>query len=74
MTSENLKIDPEKVDAILQMQMPENIEDVQSFCGFVNYLVTFLPKHSDVLEPIRNLTRADVMWNWATKPSKLSRN
>ena len=60
-TSEGLKIDPEKVDAILQMQMPENVEDVQCFCGFVKYLAKFLPKRSDVLEPIRNLTRADVI-------------
>ena len=67
-TSEGLKIDPEKVNAILQMQMPmpENVEDVQRFCGFVNYLAKFLPKLSDVLEPVRNLTCADVIWNWTT--------
>ena len=60
-TSEGLKIDPEKVDAILQMQMSE---DVQLFCWFVNYLAKFLPKLSDVLEPIRKRTCTDVMWNW----------
>ena len=48
------------------MQMPENVEDFQRFCGFVNYLAKFLPKLSDVLKHFRNLTRADVMWNWTT--------
>ena len=29
-------------------------------------MAKFLPKLADVLEPIRNLTRADVIWNWTT--------
>ena len=31
----------------------------------MNYLAKFLPKLSDVTEPIRQLTRKDVPWNWS---------
>ena len=57
--NEGLHIDPEKVEAILKMPKPENVESVRRICGFVNYLSKFLPKLSDVLEPIRQLTRLE---------------
>lgn len=46
-TSGDLKIDPEKVGAILKMQKPANVEDVQRFCGLVIYLVRFPPEPCD---------------------------
>ena len=63
-TSNGLKIDPEKLEAIKKMPKPEDVEGVRRFCGFVNYLAKFLPKLSDVLEPIRQLTRDDIQWMW----------
>ncbi|GAB1608626.1 hypothetical protein Ahia01_001147000 [Argonauta hians] len=63
-TSDGLKIDPEKLEAIRKMPKPEDVEGVRRFCGFVNYLAKFLPKLSDILEPIRQLTRHDVPWTW----------
>ena len=64
-TSDGLKIDPEKLEAVKKMPKPEDVEGVRRFCGFVNYLAKFLPKLSDILEPIRQLTRDDVPWIWA---------
>ena len=31
----------------------------------MNYLAKFLPKLTEVTEPIRQLTRKDVPWNWS---------
>ena len=31
----------------------------------MNYLTKFLPGLSDVMEPIRQLTRKNVLWNWS---------
>ena len=64
-TAEGLKPDPEKVRAIDGMTRPTDVEGVQRTNGFVNYLSKFLPKLSDVTEPIRHLTRKDVPWNWS---------
>ena len=55
----------EKVKAIDDMPRPIDIKGVQWFNGFVNYLAKFLPKLSDVTEPIRQPTRKDVPWNWS---------
>ena len=64
-TADGLKPDPDKVKAIDDMPRPIDIEGVQRFNGFVNYLAKFLPKLSEVTEPIRQLTRKDVPWNWS---------
>ena len=47
------------------MTRPTDVERVQRINGVVNYLAKFLPKLSDVTEPIRQLTRKDVPWNWS---------
>ena len=69
-TSDGLKVDPEKVEAVLKMPKSENVEGVRRFCGFVNYLSNFLPKLSDVLEPIRQLIRSETEWNWTSTHDK----
>ena len=63
-TKDGLKIDPEKLEAVKEMPKPQDVEGVRRLCGFVNYLAKFLPKLSEILEPIRQLTREDVIWNW----------
>ena len=65
-TSDGLKPDPSKCQAIDQMPPPEDTKGVQRLNGFVNYLAKFLPGLSDVMEPIRQLTKKDVPWNWGT--------
>ena len=68
--SDGLKIDPEKVEAFLKMPKPEYVEGVRRFCISVSYLPKFLPKLSDVLEPIRQLTRSETEWNWTSTHDK----
>ncbi|GAB1607211.1 hypothetical protein Ahia01_001004400 [Argonauta hians] len=63
-TKEGLQIDPEKLEAVKEMPRPKDVEGVRRFCGFINYLAQFLPRLSEVLEPIRQLTREDVPWMW----------
>ena len=63
-TDKGLKPDPEKIIAVANMPTPDSVSAVRRFCGFVNYLAKFLPNLSDVLEPLRHLTRQDVTWQW----------
>ena len=63
-TKDGLMIDPEKTEAILKMPKPQDVEGIRRFCGFVNYLAKFLPRLSDVLDPIRQLAREGVPWQW----------
>ena len=63
-TSEGLKIDPEKVRAVLEMPRPEDAEGIQRLNGFVNYLARFLPRLADKMEPLRRLARHDTEFRW----------
>ena len=65
LTSNGVKIDPEKAKAVQDMPKPEDVEGIQRVNGFVNYLAKFLPHLADVMEPLRRLTRKDVEWQWA---------
>ena len=69
-TKEGLKPDPDKIKAVQEMPRPDNIKAVRRFCGFVNYLAKFMPKLSEVMEPIRNLTCKESEWNWTHEHNK----
>jgi len=62
LTDNGLEPDPEKIEAIEELPKPEIIEDAQRQNGFVTYLSKFKPKLSDVMEPIRRLTRKGTEW------------
>ena len=64
LTTEGLKPHPSKVEAIQNMPELTNVNNVQSFIGFVNYLSRFLPKLSDICEPLRRLTDKNAEWLW----------
>lgn len=70
LTEQGLKADPEKIKAVVDMPRPENVEDIQRFAGFVNYLARFLPHLSEVLQPLRKLTHGDVKWEWGDQEEK----
>ena len=70
LTNEGIKIDPDKVTAIQNVPKPTDIAGVQRLNGFVNYVARFLPRFSEVMEPIRKLTRKDMEWEWTETHEK----
>ena len=66
-TSKGLEIDKDKVEAIVKMEAPKNVKEVQRFAGMVNYLARFLPQLSEIMEPIRILTLKDRAFVWGKK-------
>ena len=64
LTPEGLKLDPEKVKAIVDMKPPQSIQTLQSFNGMVNYLERFSPVLTELSEPLRRLQKCDTVWAW----------
>lgn len=64
LTKEGLRPDPAKVEAIRDMSTPTDVTAVQRLVGMVNYLTQFLKHLADLCEPLRQLTRQDVEWQW----------
>uniref|UniRef100_A0AAR2JIE4 ribonuclease H n=1 Tax=Pygocentrus nattereri TaxID=42514 RepID=A0AAR2JIE4_PYGNA len=70
LTSEGLKIDPEKVRAVTEMPRPTDVKAVQRLVGMVNYLSKFYAHLSDDCEILRQLTHKDSVWDWAPMHEK----
>ena len=64
LTSQGLKPDPPKVEAICNMPRPEDVQAVQRFVNTVKYLSKFLEDLSDICELLRRLTHKEAPWEW----------
>ena len=53
-----------KIKAIQEMPVPQCKKQVQSFIGMVNYLSKFSARLSKLTEPIRDLCKENVPFNW----------
>ena len=63
-TNQGLKPDPEKIRAVMEMPKPTDVSGVRRIIGFVTYLSKFLPKLSDICEPLRKLTLKESEFVW----------
>ena len=64
LTSEGVKPDPEKIRAVNQMKRPENVKELQSFMGFIQYLGKFIQNMSQISAPLRVLLEKATSWHW----------
>ena len=46
------------------MTAPTNKKQIQSFIGMINYLSNFSARLSEIVEPIRELAKDKVPFNW----------
>ncbi|CAC5399296.1 unnamed protein product [Mytilus coruscus] len=55
---------PDKIKAIKNAPAPENVSQLKSILGLINYYAKFLPDLSATLSPLHNLLRKDTTWKW----------
>ena len=56
--------DPGKVKAILEMEEPKDISELRRFLGMANQLMKFCPKLAERTKPLRDLLKQDSEWVW----------
>ena len=54
----------DKVRAILEAPAPQNITQLRSFLGMINYYAKFLPQLSTLLAPLYSLLQKKTAWTW----------
>nr|XP_055076811.1 uncharacterized protein K02A2.6-like [Misgurnus anguillicaudatus] len=54
----------DKLRAVAEAPQPENVSQLRSFLGFVNYYNRFLPNLATVLHPLNALLQAGKKWTW----------
>ena len=60
----------DKVEAIINAAPPSNVTQLRSFLGLVQYYAKFLPNLASIMEPLYQLLRKEVGWEWNSQCQK----
>ena len=63
-STDGIKINPSKVDAIKSWDTPTCVREVRSFIGFCNFYRRFISNFSKIAGPLNTLTKKDVKFAW----------
>ena len=61
---EGLKVDPKKIEAVMQWEQPKTPTEVRSFLGLAGYYRKFMEGFSKIAAPLTRLTQKDVRFQW----------
>lgn len=59
-----ISIDTDRIKAIKLLNEPNNKKELQRLLGFINYVRKFVPNLVEMSDPLRNLLKKDVEWQW----------
>nr|KYP56659.1 Retrotransposable element Tf2 [Cajanus cajan] len=73
-TSRGIEANPEKCKAIIQMQSPQTVKDVQRLAGRLVSLSRFIPRLADKAGPIFTLLRKPKKFEWTAQCEEAFKN
>lgn len=73
-SKDGIKVDKEKVNAIVKIPRPENVTELRAFLGLVNFYAKFVKNLSSILSPLYELLKKGVSWNWSVQCEKAMSN
>lgn len=63
-SSEGIKPDPAKIEALQKYPAPQNLDETRRFVAFSNYYRKFIPNFAEKALPLNNLFRKNVPFIW----------
>lgn len=63
-SNKGLKMDPEKLKAIIEWKHPDNLKDLQSFLGFANFYRRFIKGFSSIVKSLTTLLQTKATWDF----------
>ena len=63
--SQGIHTSTKKAQAMIDQAVPQNIPQLRSFLGMMNYYGKFIPNLSPMLHPLHALLRASQPWLWS---------
>lgn len=57
----------EKVNAILHLERPRKLSQLQTFLGMVVYFSAFIPYYASICTPLFHLVRKGAQWRWGAE-------
>ena len=69
-SAQGLQPTMDKIKAVQEAPKPQDMSQLRSFIGLVNYYSKFLPEVSSVLAPFYSLLQKDKKWSWGKEQQK----
>ena len=73
-SEKGMSTDPQKVEAITRLPSPANIKDARRVLGMVQYLSSYIPNLTNIVQPLQNLLKKDVPSVWCVSQEKALRD
>ena len=67
MENGSIALDPERVSAIVDIPVPQNVKSLRSFIGMAQFCCRFIPHLNAVLTPLSNLLKKNVPFIWSAE-------
>ena len=70
-SKDGVQMSEKKIEAITKLKLPTNVSELWSVLGLFQHYSKYIPDFTDVVEPLRRLTRDNVLFVW-TKSQTIS--
>jgi len=66
-SKDGIRVDPARIEAILQIPHPKNVKELQAFLGRINFLRRFISNLAKLIRLLNNMLKKDSKVNWTVE-------